>query len=66
MRALLFYMMAGVALSGPVAAQTLEGTDYVRLVEDELPDVLVETVKPDDAPVERTVDELEPVAVPAS
>ncbi len=36
MRASIFYMMAGLALSaGPVAAQTANGTDYVRLAEDE-------------------------------
>lgn len=36
MRASIFHMMAGLALSaGPVAAQTANGTDYVRLAEDE-------------------------------
>ncbi|MCZ6754366.1 MAG: hypothetical protein O7E49_03540 [Gemmatimonadetes bacterium] len=34
MRALLFYMTAGVALSGSVTAQTVSGTDYLRLAED--------------------------------
>jgi hypothetical protein len=38
----------------------------VRLVEDELPDVVVETIQPAaDAPVGRTGDELESLAVPA-
>jgi len=54
MRALLFYMMAGVALSGPVAAQTLEGTDYVRLAEDE-EIALARSAGPDEISADATV-----------
>ncbi len=54
MRALLFYMMTGVALSGPVAAQTLQGTDYVRLAEDE-EIALARSAGPDEISADATV-----------
>ncbi len=54
MRALLFYMMAGVALSGPVAAQTIEGTDYVRLAEDE-EIALARSAGPDEISADATI-----------
>ncbi len=54
MRALLFYMMTGVALSGPVAAQTLEGTDYVRLAEDK-EIALARSAGPDEISADATI-----------